>query len=365
MSRFFSEKHSALVPYVPGEQPKDMKYIKLNTNEAPYPPSEKAIAASAEAAKNLQLYSDPECSGLVSAIADLYGIDKEEVLFTNGSDEILNFAFMAYCDDNTPALFADITYGFYPVFAEINHVPYREIPLKDDFTIDITEYFGQKSTIFIANPNAPTGIMLTRAEIEEILKNNPDNIVVIDEAYVDFGGESCVPLINKYDNLLVTQTFSKSRSMAGARLGFGIACRELIRDLNTIKYSTNPYNINSMTMAAGIGCLADDEYRKRVCGIVRENRAWTEDALKKLGFEMTESRTNFLFAKHPDMDGGELYRKLKERGILIRHFTKERIRDYNRITIGTMEQMEAFVSAVKTILEEAAAERTDAATEVK
>lgn len=354
MSRFFSEKHSALVPYVPGEQPKDMKYIKLNTNESPFPPSEKAVAMAAEAAKNLQLYSDPECTGLVKAMSELYGIDKEEVLFTNGSDEILNFAFMAFCDDKTPAIFPDITYGFYPVFAEINHIPYTEIPLKDDFTIDITEYFDRKSTIFIANPNAPTGIMLSRAEIEEILKHNPDNIVVVDEAYVDFGGESCVPLINKYDNLLVTQTFSKSRSMAGARLGFGIACKELIRDLNTVKYSTNPYNINSMTMAAGIGCLSDEAYRIAGCETVMENRAWTAAELKKLGFEMTESYANFLFAKHPVLDGGELYLKLKERGILIRHFTKERIKDYNRITIGTKAQMEAFVGAVKEILEDKA-----------
>ncbi len=352
MSRFFSSKFDTLKPYTPGEQPKVMRYVKLNTNESPFPPTERAVKAAAEAAARLQLYSDPECRALCEALAKMLGVDRDEVLPTNGSDEILNFAFMAFCDDETPAAFADITYGFYPVFAELNRIPYTVIPLKEDFTIDIRDYFNLGKTIVIANPNAPTGIALKRDEIEEIIKHNPDNVVVVDEAYVDFGAESCVPLIRKYDNLLVTQTFSKSRSMAGARLGFGVGCRDLIRDLNTVKYSTNPYNVNSMTMAAGMGMLADEETVRENCKTIADNREYTKEELSKLGFVMTDSKTNFLFAKHPSLDGGALYRTLKERGILVRHFDAPRISDYNRITVGTKEQMTLLIDTVKQILEE-------------
>lgn len=340
------------MPYTPGEQPKQMQYIKLNTNESPFPPSQKAQDMACEAAKRLQLYSDPECRALNEAMAKHFGIDTDEILMTNGSDEILNFAFMAYCDDKIPAAFADITYGFYSVFAEINRVPYRVIPLNEDFSINVEDYMGIGCTIFIANPNAPTGIALPVSEIEKIIQSNPDNIVVVDEAYVDFGAESCVPLIRKYNNLLVTQTFSKSRSMAGARLGFGIGCRELIADLNTIKYSTNPYNVNSMTAAAGIGAISDEEYTQKNCETIIENREYTSCELKKLGFEMTDSKTNFIFAQSDRIDGGELYRKLKERGILVRHFDKAAISNYNRITVGTREQMQALIDTVKNILEE-------------
>lgn len=352
MSRFFSTKYKALTPYTPGEQPKGQTFIKLNTNESPFPPSVRAVEAAEAAAKRLQLYSDPECRALTEKMAQMLGVDYENVLMTNGSDEILNFAFMAYCDAEHPAAFADITYGFYPVFAQLNGIPYTTISLKEDFSIDITDYMGIGKTIFIANPNAPTGLALTRDEIERIVQSNPDNIVVIDEAYVDFGAESCVPLIKKYDNLLVTQTFSKSRSMAGARLGFGVGCRELIRDLNTVKFSTNPYNVNSMTMAAGIGMLEDEAQTKENCRIIAENRAYASEELKKLGFVMTDSKTNFIFAKHPAIDGGALYQKLREKGILVRHFTTPRIADYNRITVGTREQMQALIDACRAILEE-------------
>lgn len=351
MSRFFSNKYSKLVPYTPGEQPKGMEYIKLNTNESPFPPSEKAIKYASEEAGRLNLYPDPECKVLTQKIADLLGVEADEVLVTNGSDEILNFAFMAYCDDKCQVAFPDISYGFYSVFAQLNGIEYEEIPLKDDFTIDIKDYFNLGKTIFIANPNAPTGIALKVEEVEEILKANPDNVVVIDEAYIDFGNESCVKLIHKYDNLLVTQTFSKSRAMAGARLGFGVGCKALIQDLNTIKYSTNPYNINKMTMAAGIGTLEDEEYTQNNCRAIIKNREYTVTELKKLGFELTNSTTNFVFAKHPEFDGKALYLALKERGILVRHFDKPKICDYNRITIGTKEQMEKFIATVKSILE--------------
>lgn len=352
MSRFFSEKYAGLTPYTPGEQPKDMRYIKLNTNESPFPPSPLAQTMAKEAAENLQLYSDPECRLLVSAAAERFGVSAEEILFTNGSDEILNFAFMAFCDETHPAVFPDVTYGFYPVFAELNRVPYREIPLKTDFSVDIRDYLGAGGTIFLANPNAPTGLALTLDQIEEILKANPDNVVVIDEAYVDFGAESAAGLIHRYDNLLVTRTFSKSRSLAGGRLGFGLGCRALIRDLNTIKYSTNPYNINSMTMAAGIGALRDEDYFQSCCRSIQENRAWTAAALESLGFAVLPSKANFLFARHEHADGKALYLKLKEMGILVRHFDKERLRDYNRITIGSREQMQALMDALTQILEE-------------
>ncbi len=352
MSRFFSDKYKSLVPYTPGEQPRDMKYIKLNTNESPFPPSKKAIAFSADAATNLQLYPDPECTELHKKLAELYGVDTSMVLAGNGSDEVLNFAFMAFCDKSHPARFADITYGFYSVFAEINSIPYTEVPLKNDFTIDINDYLGKDETIFIANPNAPTGIALTLLEIEAIVKSNPNSVVVIDEAYVDFGAESAVPLVKKYDNLLVTQTFSKSRSMAGARLGVAIGSAALIQDLNTIKYSTNPYNINRMTMAAGVGALEDVAYFRNNCAAIEANRAWTVEALENLGFQVLPSKANFVFATHPQLDGGWLYRTLKARGVLVRHFDKPRLSQHIRITIGSRQQMEALVQTVKKIMEE-------------
>ena len=347
MSRFFSEKFSALTPYTPGEQPRDMQYIKLNTNESPFAPSEKAQKYAAEAAALLQLYPDPECRALTQKLADLCGVDFDEVLLTNGSDEILNFAFMAYCDGNHPAAFPDITYGFYAVFAQLNGIPYVEIPLAEDFSVCVEDYIGIGKTIFIANPNAPTGKALPVSEIERIVAGNPDNIVLVDEAYVDFGGESCIPLIHKYDNLLVTQTFSKSRSMAGARLGFGVGCKALIQDLNTIKYSTNPYNINRMTMAAGIGMLEDEESTRANIQTIMFNREWTCRELGKLGFEVLPSCTNFVFVRHPKLNGLQLYQDLKKRGILVRHFEKDRLREFNRITIGSMEQMQALISALR------------------
>ena len=352
MSRFFSPKFHTLTPYTPGEQPRNQQYIKLNTNESPFPPSPLAQKRALEEAGKLQLYSDPTCASLTAEAAKTLGIDADEIIFSNGSDEVLNFAFMAFCDENCPAVFPDITYGFYKVFAALNGIPYKEIPLKENFSLDVSDYFRQKSTIFIANPNAPTGLYLTLAQIEEILKANPDNVVVIDEAYIDFGGESAIPLTKIYPNLLVVQTFSKSRSMAGARLGFAVGCKELIRDLNTIKYSVNPYNVNRMTMAAGVGALEDEAYFRANCQAIIDNRAWTTDALDKLGFETLPSLTNFVFTKNPTIAGKALYEQLKTRGILVRHFDTPRLTDYIRVTIGSMEQMNAFIAATKEILEE-------------
>ena len=352
MSKFFSKKYASLQPYTPGEQPKDMQYVKLNTNESPFPPPKAVVDAVAKEVEKLQLYSDPTCSHLVEEASKLFGVEKDEILFTNGSDEILNFAFMCFCDDKTPAIFPDITYGFYSVFAKLNNVPYKEIPLKDDFSIDYKDYLGAKGTIFIANPNAPTGLCLSVNEIEKILQANPDNVVVIDEAYVDFGGESCIPLIHQYDNLLVTQTFSKSRSLAGGRLGFGIANKKLIADMNTIKYSTNPYNVNRMTMTAGYTALLNQKYFDENCRKICENRAYTVCGLKELGFEVLPSCANFVFAKCNQISGQKLYEKLKSKGVLVRHFQGERIKEYNRITIGTKQQMDVFLSKVREILTE-------------
>ena len=352
MSRFLSSRLKNLEPYTPGEQPQIQNLIKLNTNESPFPPSPNAVKKAGEVLDCLQLYPDPECRELTQMIADNLEVDYNEVLVTNGSDEILNFAFMAFCDENVGAIFPDITYGFYKVFADLNGVPYTTIPIDDELKINPDDYKNAGKTIFIANPNAPTGLYLELDEIEEIIKNNPDNIVVVDEAYIDFGNKSCVPLIKKYDNLLVTRTFSKSRSMAGARVGFGVGSAELIRDINTVKYSTNPYNINKMSMAAGIGSMMDEDYTLKNCRTICDNREYTIYALRELGFTVTDSKTNFVFAKHSAISGEKIYTELRKRSILVRHFSDPKITDYNRITVGTMEQMEILISALAEIIEE-------------
>ena len=352
MSRFFSEKFKTLTPYTPGEQPRDQQYIKLNTNESPFPPSPMAQTRAQEEAAKLQLYSDPTCAALTAQAAKALGVAEDEIVFSNGSDEVLNFAFMAFCDDTHPAIFPDITYGFYKVFAALNGIPYEQIPLKEDFSIGIEDYVNQSKTIFIANPNAPTGLYLGLDKIEEIVKTNPNSVVVIDEAYIDFGGESAIPLTKKYDNLLVVQTFSKSRSMAGARLGFAVGCKELVQDLNTMRFSTNPYNVNRMTMAAGVGALEDDAYFRANCQTIIDNRAWTMAELEKLGFETLPSLTNFVFTKNHAISGKELYLQLKAKGILVRHFDTPRLTDFVRVTIGSAEQMDAFIRTTKEILEE-------------
>lgn len=353
MSRYFSESYSALIPYVPGEQPQNREYIKLNTNESPFPPSPFAQRMAREAAGDLQLYSDPDCRSLVQIAAEKWGLDPKELLFSNGSDEILYFSFLAFCDAKRSAVFPDITYGFYPVFAELAGISYSEIPLDEEYRINVSDYLHIGKTVFIANPNAPTGIALPRGSIEQILAANPDNVVIIDEAYVDFGGESMVPLIRRYKNLVVIGTFSKSRSMAGARLGFAIADKELIRDLNTVKFSFNPYNINRMTMAAGIGALLDDAYFRRNCALTQENRAYLTESLGKLGFDTLPSSANFIFTKCDRIGGQALRERLKEKGVLVRHFSKERIKDRVRITVGSREQIDILLEKISEILEEA------------
>jgi histidinol-phosphate aminotransferase len=351
MSRFFSDKYRKLKPYVPGEQPQDKRYIKLNTNESPFPPSQKAQEYAMEAVKKLQLYSDPNCTGITKEMAGLYGVKPTQVFFGNGSDEVLFLAFLAYCDENTPAFFPDITYGFYKVFAQFLGIPAVQIPLDNDFCVCIEDYFCLGGTIFIANPNAPTGKLLSLMQLEQILQKNPDHVVIVDEAYIDFGGDSAVKLIDSYDNLLVTQTFSKSRSLAGGRLGVAFGNEALIADLQTAKFSMNPYNVNSMTMAAGLGALKDEVYTRNNCQIIIENRDYTTIQLRNLGFTVLDSMTNFVLAGNSKITGGELYAKLKDRGILVRYFDTDRLKPYVRITIGTREQMDALLTAIKEILE--------------
>jgi len=352
MSRFFSGKYASLTPYTPGEQPQDKAYIKLNTNESPFPPSPAVLDAVKAEVGRLQLYSDPDCKLLRARLCEVYSVREECVIITNGSDEALNFAFMAFCDAEHPIVFPDITYGFYPVFAELNGIPYEKIPLKEDFTIDPDDYIGINKNIVIANPNAPTGIALSLEAIERIVASNPDNIVIIDEAYVDFGGESAVPLTEKYDNLIVVQTFSKSRSLAGGRLGFAIANESLISDMHTIRYSTNPYNVNRLTAAAGYAALGENGYYMQNAETVKRTRAFFTAELQKRGFEVLPSKTNFVFARTEKMGGEELYLKLKDKSFLVRHFSSARIKDFNRITIGTAMQMKKLLCCIDEILKE-------------
>ena len=351
MSRFLNNKLASLEAYTPGEQPQDKAYIKLNTNESPFPPSKSVLTAvNKSAAKRLRLYCDPECKVLTNCLANLYGVESKNIFLSNGSDDILNFAFMAYGDMG--AIFPDITYGFYKVFAELHGVNTEIVPLCEDFSIDADAFMGKNKLIVIANPNAPTGMTLPLDTIEEIVKSNPDGVVLIDEAYVDFGGESCMPLTKKYDNLLCVGTFSKSRSMAGARLGFAVASDGLIADLEKIKYSTNPYNINTITQLAGTAAVRDNDYYMNNCQKIIKNREYTVKELENLGFTVLPSSANFLFAKSDKIGGKELYLKLKEKGVLIRHFEKDRIKDFNRITVGSAKEMRIFIEKTKEILGE-------------
>ena len=351
MSRFLSEKYAGLEAYTPGEQPRDKAYIKLNTNESPFPPSDGVIKAiNAQAVEDLRLYSDPESKVLKTKLADRYGLETNQVYVANGSDDILNFAFMAFGDKGVA--YPAISYGFYSVFADLYGIAPEEIPLEEDLSIDPCKFWNKGKLVVIANPNAPTGLTLSVAEIEEILKTNSDSVVVIDEAYVDFGAETCLPLLQTYDNLLVVQTFSKSRSMAGARLGFTFGSAEVIADLEKLKYSTNPYNINRLTQAAGAAALDEDAYYMENCRRIMENRDYAARELQKLGFTVTDSKANFLFAKSDTFPRDTLYRKLKDRGILVRHFTKPIIADYNRITVGSREEMETLIQTIQVLLEE-------------
>ena len=352
MSRFLSEKLMNVTPYTPGEQPQDQQYIKLNTNESPYPPSPAVLEAVSRAeVEKLRLYSDPACAELLNAAAKHFGLQPDQIMPGNGSDENLFFALRAFCDEEHPLAYADITYGCYGVWCGLMHIPSRIIPLREDFTLDPADYYGLNTTIVLANPNAPTGLALPRSAIEGILQANPDHVVIVDEAYVDFGGESCVPLIDRYENLLVVQTFSKSRQLAGARLGLAMGNAKLIADLNRVKFSLNPYTNNRLTLKAGQAALEDTAYFEKTRAAIMDTRAWTMQQLTDRGFTVLDSRANFVFASTERINGGVLYKKLKEDGILVRHFDAPRIENWLRITIGTPEQMQALMDAVDKILE--------------
>lgn len=351
MSRFLSRRFDTLEAYVPGEQPRDMQYIKLNTNEAPYPPpAAVSRRLNADEVDKLRLYPDPTGKSLREKVAALYDVQPENVFLANGSDDALALAFMAFCDAGTPAAFPDISYGFYPVYCALYGIPSVTIPLQQDFSINSADYLNINKTIIIANPNAPTGLTLSIGDIEKIVETNPDNVVIIDEAYIDFGGDSAVGLIKKYENLLVVHTCSKSRSLAGARLGFVFGSEALIADIDKMRYSFNSYNVNRLTLAAGEAAIDQEPYFAQMRQKIMATREKAAADLKSLGFLMTDSKANFLFARHPDMKGADLYRRLREKGILVRHFDKPRISDYLRITIGTDAEMAALVTALKEIL---------------
>lgn len=354
MSRYMSPRFDGLEAYIPGEQPQDMQYVKLNTNESPFPPSPAVLAAvNAAEAEQLNRYPDPESGTLRKKLSAVYGVRSENVFLANGSDELLSFAFFAFCDENRPVAFPNISYGFYPVYANLYRIPYTEIPLREGFVLDPADYCGLGKNIVIANPNAPTGRAIPVSAIEEIIRTNPDHVVLIDEAYIDFGAESCLPLIQQYDNLLVCQTFSKFRSLAGGRLGFALASEGLISDLERIKYSTNSYNINRLTAAAAMATLDSSEYYMENRQKIQANRAYTTAALDELGFETIPSLTNFIFTRCPKVEGETLYQALKARGVLVRHWNKAEISNWLRITIGTREQMDIFLDHVREILKEA------------
>lgn len=349
MSKFLSDNYASLVPYVPGEQV-NVKVIKLNTNESPFPPSPKVKEVlSEEVIDKLNLYSDPELKELRNAIAEQFGVTPDMVFCGNGSDDVLAFAIMGFCGRGGKLCCPEISYGFYPVYADIFGVDLEQIPLNDDLSINVNDYIGKGKNIVIANPNAPTGLLIPFEDVERIVTSNPDNLVIMDEAYIAFGGKSCMELVNKYDNLLVTRTFSKSHSLAGLRVGFGIGSKEIIDDLNKLKYSFNPYNINTLSIKAAAAAIADNEYYNANIAKIIKNREYTLTELKKLGFNCTDSKANFIFASSDKFPAATLAAELRKKGILVRYFNKAKIDNYLRITVGSAEEMQALIGAIKEI----------------
>lgn len=348
----WEENIRKVVPYVPGEQPKKQNIIKLNTNENPYPPA----PGVAEAVKNvdidrLRMYPDPLVTDLVEAIASNYKVKNEQVFVGVGSDDVLAMIFMTFFNSKKPILFPDITYSFYDVWADMLRIPYEQIPLDENFKIRPEDYSRENGGVIFPNPNAPTGELMNLAQIEEIIQASPDVIVVVDEAYIDFGGVSALPLIDKYDNVIVVQTFSKSRSMAGSRIGFAISNPTLIKYLNDVKYSFNSYTMDTITIAAGTAAMRDLAYFEMTRDKIIKTREWTKQELKRLGFVFGDSKSNFIFAMHPDVSGVALFEALREHDIFVRHFSNPaRINEYLRITIGTDEQMKTFIAFLEDYL---------------
>lgn len=340
-----------VVPYTPGEQPNQPDMIKLNTNENPYPPAPgvKRVLEHMDT-DALRLYPDPTCSELVHAIAEVYKLDDSQVFVGVGSDDVLAMSFMTFFNSDKPILFPDITYSFYDVWAELFRIPYERPLLDDNFHICKEDYLRENGGIVIANPNAPTGVEMDLTELEEIIAKNQDVIVIVDEAYVDFGGHTAIPLIEKYENLLVVQTFSKSRSMAGMRIGVAFGNSVLIKYLNDVKYSFNSYTMDRTALAAGMEAVKDVEYFKETCDKIIATREWTKQELKNLGFTFEDSKTNFIFAEHKDVPAEELFKVLREKHIYVRYFPKGRTHNHLRITIGTQKEMEMFIGFLKEYL---------------
>lgn len=351
MSKYWNEKVKEIEPYVPGEQPKDKKYIKLNTNENPYPPSNKVIEAMKNAVNgDLKLYPDPNCSELINEIAKYYNLSEEEIFIGNGSDEILAFSFMTFFSRDKQILFPDISYTFYKVYAELFNLDYKLVKLDEDFNIPLHELKKPNGGVIIPNPNAPTGKYVNIDELKKLVEANKDSVVIIDEAYIDFGGESMVKFIKDYDNLLVIQTLSKSRSLAGLRVGFALGHKGLIEGLNRIKNSINSYTIDRVALAGAKAAIEDSDYFEEITKKIINTREKVSKELEELGFNVLESKSNFVFASHNELSGKVLYETLKDNGILVRYFDKDRIDNFLRITIGTPEEMKALIDKLKLIL---------------
>ncbi len=354
MSFFLLDDYNDMEAYIPGEQPKEGQYIKLNANESSFPPSPKVIEViSSTEINHMGHYSDPHCMELRKAIGENYGFGPEQIFVGNGADEVLGFCLMSFFRKGMKVCFPDITYDFYRTYAKTYNLDYEQIPLDENLNVDVEDYVNSDRDVILANPNNPTGQAVPVSEIERIVKKNPKRMVIIDEAYVDYGNESCILLVNKYPNLIVVQTFSKSRNLAGGRIGFAISSKEIIEDMNKIKFTFNPFNMSSLAIAAGTAAVNDKEYFKKCVETVIENREWFEDELKHIGFEVMPTTTNFAFARHKNVDAVHICSELKKRHILVRHYNNERINDYIRITIGTREEMTKVLDAITDILDKA------------
>jgi histidinol-phosphate aminotransferase len=338
-------------PYVPGEQPQLKDMIKLNTNENPYPPSPKVKEVLQRFdLDTLRLYPDPDSTLLVEAIAKRYNVENNQVFVGVGSDDVLAIAFMTFFNSKKPILFPDITYSFYDVWAALFNIPFERPALDDDFNLVAADYYKENGGVVIANPNAPTGIMQNEEFLRDVIEHNRDVVVIIDEAYVDFSGKSALSLTKEYDNVLIVQTFSKSRSMAGMRIGYAMGNPELIKAMNDVRFSYNSYPMTRLSVALGIAAIEDEDYFRKTTGQIVETREWTKERLTELGFSFGDSKTNFIFAKHATVDAEEIFAKLREKHIFVRHFNSERIKNYLRISIGTREEMEKFIDELKCIL---------------
>lgn len=340
-----------VVPYVPGEQPKAHNIIKLNTNENPYPPTERVRELVANMDIDaMRLYPDPVAGSLVSAIAKRYNVNENQVFVGVGSDDVIAMSFLTFFNSDKPIIFPDITYSFYSVWADLYRIPYVKAPVDENFNLVKEDYYRENGGIIFPNPNAPTAIEVPLSFVEDILSHNRDVVVIVDEAYVDFGGTSALELIDKYDNLLVVQTFSKSRSMAGTRIGFAIGNEELIKALSDVKFSFNSYTMNQASLTVGAAAVEDEEYFVECVNKIIATREWSKERFKELGFEYTDSKANFLFVTHKDIPAKDIFEALKKKGIYVRYFNADRIDNYLRVTIGTDEQMERFFAELETII---------------